>query len=376
MKSLACKKPPKQEREQKILLGLVELYLKMGKPIGSNTLKDYGFSYLSSATIRNYFSRLEKQGFLHQAHSSGGRVPTDLAFQCYASHYLKEKMDPELEKSHLFAPLKMQTEQIGDYLTEATEILSELTNCAVFLSSPRFDQDFIQDIRLLRIDLHKVLCILISHFGLIQTQTVYLPEDIDDLQSIQNYFLWRMSKISEKPFFPNELYAKWAQRLYNEMMIRHVAGYTNFFKQDLYNAGLSRLLTYEEFSNPEILAKGLFLFENPQIMQSIANETMKCNQLSYWIGKELDIFSGNISECSIITIPYHIQNKVAGSIAILGPKRILYRKLFSTLRIFSHYLSEALTKNTIKFKISFRQPSETIQQIYQTNQILLEDRSH
>lgn len=54
----------KQEKENHILLGLVELYIKTGKPIGSNTLKESGFDHLSSATIRNYFFKLEEQGFL------------------------------------------------------------------------------------------------------------------------------------------------------------------------------------------------------------------------------------------------------------------------------------------------------------------------
>jgi len=66
------KKNKKATREHKVLLGLVELYLKTGKPIGSNTLKEHGFEDLSSATIRNYFAKLEEQGFLKQPHSSGG----------------------------------------------------------------------------------------------------------------------------------------------------------------------------------------------------------------------------------------------------------------------------------------------------------------
>ena len=57
-------KLPKKDREKAILLGLVDLYIKTNKPVGSETLKEHGFNYLSSATIRNYFSRWEKEGFL------------------------------------------------------------------------------------------------------------------------------------------------------------------------------------------------------------------------------------------------------------------------------------------------------------------------
>ncbi|HEX4839979.1 MAG TPA: heat-inducible transcriptional repressor HrcA, partial [Rhabdochlamydiaceae bacterium] len=81
MKSLIPRKPPKDKREKWVLLGLVELYLETGKPVGSNTLRENGFDSLSSATIRNYFSKLEEDGFLKQQHSSGGRIPTSSAYR-------------------------------------------------------------------------------------------------------------------------------------------------------------------------------------------------------------------------------------------------------------------------------------------------------
>ena len=76
---MAPKRKQRVERERAALLGLVELYLLTGKPVGSNTLKENGFDDISSATIRNYFAKLEKEGFLKQEHSSAGRIPTPAA---------------------------------------------------------------------------------------------------------------------------------------------------------------------------------------------------------------------------------------------------------------------------------------------------------
>jgi heat-inducible transcriptional repressor len=78
------KKPSKNERERQVLLVLVDYYIKTGRPVGSNTLKELGFTTLSSATIRNYFTRLEDEGFLIQQHASGGRLPTSKALRLYA----------------------------------------------------------------------------------------------------------------------------------------------------------------------------------------------------------------------------------------------------------------------------------------------------
>ena len=95
MKSLTPKKPSKDQRERLILFGLVELYLQTGKPIGSNTLKENGFDALSSATIRNYFTKLEEEGYVLQQHSSGGRIPSALAFKAYAEAHLSFPSSPQ-----------------------------------------------------------------------------------------------------------------------------------------------------------------------------------------------------------------------------------------------------------------------------------------
>src|SRR5690349_18344642 len=89
LKSFTQKRPAKDQRERLVLLGLVDLHLSSGKPIGSNTLRENGFENLSSATIRNYFMKLEEDGFLKQQHSSGGRIPTEKGFRLYAQECLK-----------------------------------------------------------------------------------------------------------------------------------------------------------------------------------------------------------------------------------------------------------------------------------------------
>ena len=101
-KPIPIKRMGKQERERKVLLGLVEYYIQTGKPVGSNTLKEAGFEDLSSATIRNYFANLEEEGYLVQSHSSGGRIPTDLSYRTYAEHVINQDPVRSLSLTSLF----------------------------------------------------------------------------------------------------------------------------------------------------------------------------------------------------------------------------------------------------------------------------------
>lgn len=356
-KSLPAKKLPKNDREMAVLLGLIELYIKTGKPIGSQTLQENGFESLSTATIRNYFGKMELQGYLKQQHTSGGRIPTAKAFRMYVDQYRDQGVlngDQERAFAEVF---EKETREIAALIHQAAEALSEEAKCAVFISTPRFDQDFIQDVRLIQIDDSKLLAVLITDFGLIRTETIYIdrPAHPVFLRTAESYFLWRMNK-GEKPMFQNELEAKSAQRIYNEVMVRHVVGYANFPAEEVLRSGLSKLLSYSEFNDAAALAHSLSLLEDENQMRQLLRECCRKNELCSWIGDELAPRVPPESECSVVAVPYRINQTVAGAVAILGPMRLSYKNIFGLLQHFSEELSRKLTQSVYKFKISFRQP--------------------
>lgn len=360
-KLIPVKKPPKADREQSVLFGLIELYLKTGKPIGSQTIQEQGFESLSSATIRNYFTKLEGQGYLVQQHISGGRIPTDKAFRLYADLYKKKGYVEKNQEDPIKEIFSKETKEIATILHQGIDLLSELSQCAVFISSPRFDQDFIQNVKLVSIDPSKILVILITDFGLIHTETIYLDKSVETsfLRTCEEYFLWRINK-GEKPLFQNEKETKLAQRMYNEMMVRHVVGYANFPNEEILRTGLSKLLAYPEFNDATALANSLSLLEDENHMRSLLREAMKKNGLTAWIGDELRPFIAAASECTVIAIPYYINQTIAGGIALLGPVRLPYRNLFGLCQLFSEKISATLTNNLYKYKISFRTPRKQI----------------
>ena len=357
-KTLSAKKLPKTDREQAVLLGLIELYLKTGKPIGSNTLQENGFESLSSATIRNYFNKIEEAGYLKQQHTSGGRIPTEKAFRLYADAYRDSGVIERAQEELLEEALKKESREIATLLHRSADTLSDLTKCAVFVSAPRFDQDFIQDVRLILLDPAKLLSVLITDFGLIRTEAVYLERGVDAqfLRTAEEYFLWRMNK-GEKPLFRQETEAKMAQRIYNEIMVRHVVGYANFPEEDVLRTGLSKLLAYPEFNDAAALASSLSLLEDQNQMRSLLRECCKQNQMICWIGDELYPFVPKEAECAVVAIPYRINQTVAGAIALLGPMRLPYRNLFGLAQVFSEQISRALTESVYKYKITFRHPT-------------------
>lgn len=365
---LPIKRFGKHDRERKVLLGLVDYYIKTGKPVGSNTLKETEFAELSSATIRNYFSHLEEDGYLTQAHSSGGRIPTNAAFRLYAASFV-EQSDKEADTADIFKKIREnESKEITTLLQEGAEILGQHTNCAVFLSAPRFDHDFVSDLKLVTLEGQRCLCIIITDFGVIQTEVMQLPAKLSSFSTkrIESYFTWRL-KGGNKPELTHEEEAL-AQTFYNELMVRYIVGYSNFIDEEIYRTCFSRLLRYPEFQEANALAASLALFENAHAMRLLVRECIKLNQIKYWIGEDLSPYTAGSPTCTVVSIPYYINRAPAGAVGILGPTRLPYRQLFSILRHFSENVSEALTRNVYKYKISFRQP--------QAGQLYLEQEEH
>lgn len=371
--SLIVKKSGKEDRTHKVLIGLVEYYLKTGKPVGSHTLKEAGFGNLSSATIRNYFADLEKEGFLSQQHSSGGRIPTPKAYRAYVNHYLDQpqRLTPSIE--NILLDLKsVETREIAAYLQNAAEKLCSLSQLAVFLSAPRFDQDYIVDIKLVPIDSQRCLCVIITDFGVIRTETLQIDAKISSFTAkrIESYFHWRLTGHDKSEHFDPEE-EKLAQRLYNELVVRYIVGYSNFIDAELYRTGLSKLLSYSEFLDPTSLTTSLALFENAHNIQLIVKESCKRNRLTVWINDDLTPYTASPPQCTVMAIPYFIHQKVVGAIGILGPMRMPYRELFAILEGFSNSISESLTRSLYKYKITFRYPQTRTAEIPQQDYRLL-----
>lgn len=377
MKQITKRKPAKDEREKTILFGLIDLYLKEGKPIGSNTLKEHGFESFSSATIRNYFMKLEEEGFLKQQHSSGGRIPTTQAIRLYAHTYLEHPLITSKEDALIKDRLKKETREVGSYLLQGAERISEMTGCAAFLSAPRFDQDFILEIKLVGIDANRILAVLITDFGLIKNEVLYTEKKLSSfaLKRLENYFNWKVTGI-EKPSLTaeEELFGSY---LYKELMLRHIVSYTNFSSEDLFQAGFSRLLHYTDFNDASAIAAGLSLFENKTQLRSLLQEVHASNKLTCWIGEDLTPYLQEAASCSVIAIPYKINQTICGAIGILGPTRLPYRELFGKLHKVAETLSESLTKSVYKFKLSFRKPtlSPPDAQLANRQTLLLENQS-
>ena len=75
------------ERKAAILRAIVEEYIATAQPVGSQTIARSRGLGVSSATVRNDMTVLEREGYLVQPHTSAGRVPTDRGYRFFVDHF-------------------------------------------------------------------------------------------------------------------------------------------------------------------------------------------------------------------------------------------------------------------------------------------------
>jgi heat-inducible transcriptional repressor len=116
------------ERQQQILSAVVEQYAEVASPVGSSLLAKV-FN-VSSATIRAEMAELERLGYIHQPHTSAGRVPTDKGYRFYVNR-LSEDAQPKLAESRAERALAARVHQGGmpeRTIRNAVDTLVELTH--------------------------------------------------------------------------------------------------------------------------------------------------------------------------------------------------------------------------------------------------------
>ena len=79
------------DRSRRLLATLVREYIETGEPVASQVLAPRSGLGVSSATVRNVLAQLEERGYVHQPHTSAGRVPTDRGYRVFVDLLLESR---------------------------------------------------------------------------------------------------------------------------------------------------------------------------------------------------------------------------------------------------------------------------------------------
>jgi heat-inducible transcriptional repressor len=112
------------------------------------------------------------------------------------------------------------------------------------------------------------------------------------------------------------------------------------------SSGAQHLLDQPEFQDLRKLRSILRIIEEQKALYDLVADSMTTAAPAIKIGHELG--SDEITECSIVTVPYRIGEEAVGVLAILGPRRMPYARLLALASGTAESLNDHLANAEIR----------------------------
>ncbi len=325
-------------RKVKILEAIISSYLDTAEPVGSRTIsKNYDLG-ISPATIRNEMSDLEDLGFIVQPHTSAGRIPSDKGYRLYVDMLMQSGTGKLLQLEQM-SSLIASANRIENLLMEIANVLAEKTNLTAVVSKPRYERSAVKKLQLMQVEDRKILVVIVTE-GNVASNFIF---DIDhkikqrQLDAISVLLNEKLRGLEvEQINLPIIEDLKSIVGEHEEVVTKVLEAIFKSVKNkdgtEIYTSGTLNVLKSPEFRDFEKASSLIEAFEKKDAIKSLLLSTVRDDEdgITVRIGSENGVEAMN--DCSLITTSYHINGKPLGIVGVIGPKRMDYANVITSLK--------------------------------------------
>lgn len=340
--------PELSNRLRKILYAVITEYVETGEPVGSRTLsKKHGLD-LSAASIRNVLSDLEEAGFLHQPHTSAGRVPTDRAFRYFIDALLQVRPLTQEEQSEI----ERRFAEVGsgeELLRTTGKILSDLTGTAAVVS-PRGEARTLKQIRFIPTRPGELLAVLVLSDATVENCFVQFEGPISDqdlarvhemlADVIEGRTLGEVRELCARRLANDKVQLNALRRRAFDLGLQATEGAN---RSSLLIEGQARLLDRPELADVERLRELVLALDHRELLLDLLDRTATAERASVLVGRELGDLAGGA--LSVVSAPYTDRGRVAGAIGVLDVVRMDYSKVLPVVAATAKAMSAAMDRH-------------------------------
>ena len=344
------------DRKWTILKAIIQTYLDTGDPVGSRTISKIDGLSLSSATIRNEMADLVDMGYFLQPHTSAGRIPSDKGYRFYVDQLMAEKeqeiVERERETDEMKDMLIEKADKMERLLKQVAKSLSVNTNYAAMISAPQYHMNRLKFIQLSRMEQNRIVAVIVVEGNMIKNQIIDVEEPIDDetllkLNMLLNTTLNGMA-IEDINL---SIIARMKQQAGEQagIIAEVIDAVAESIKADedleIYTSGANNIFKYPELADNQKASEIITAFEEKKQLTDLVYETLSHSDehgIQVYIGEESPV--PNMKDCSVVTATYELDEGIHGTIGIIGPKRMDYDKVLSTIKKLTNELDSMFKK--------------------------------
>ncbi len=338
---MAEEKMELSERKEKILYAIIENYLETGEPVGSRTLSKIEDMNLSSATIRNEMSDLEELGYIIRPHTSAGRIPTDQGYRFYVDHLTADK---EEEVGELKSFVLEKTEKMDKLLQQVAKLLANQTQYASVISAPSVSTNRVKFVQLSQINEHQILCVVVMGGNLVRNRIIEVSEALDNETTLKLNMLLNtnlngltVNDINLTMIANMQRSAGIHEDIIKEVIQTVAETIQGDSRMEIYTSGATNVFKYPELADTKNAQQFISAFEEKGALAELISDVQEDSTenpsetgIQVYIGQESPL--ANMQDCSVVTANYDLGDGVKGTIGIIGPKRMDYAKVMSSLK--------------------------------------------
>ena len=338
------------ERAALLLKKLVYSYIADGQPVGSKKLADDADLNISSATIRNVMSGLEKKGLIVSPHTSAGRIPTEQGYRLFVDTMLETE---PLSKS-LLARLKkeLDPDQNTDALiNHASQMVSELTHMAGIITVPKASHATLRHIEFLPLSDQRILAIMVINEREVQNRVLHMQRSYTTTELLEASNFLNQSFSGRDIYEVREILLTSMQetrRNIDAIMQTAIEVADATFSESMDSGdeylvqGETNLVRFGESYDTVQLKQLLEVFDHKREMLGLLDRCIQADGVKVFIGNETG-FKG-LGDCSVVTAPYTVKGEPLGVLGVIGPARINYNVVIPVVDVTAKLLGEALNK--------------------------------
>ncbi|MGH2724871.1 MAG: heat-inducible transcriptional repressor HrcA [Actinomycetota bacterium] len=330
-------------RQSRVLRAVVGDYIRSAEPVGSGSIAGRYRLGVSPATIRNDMSALEDMGYLAQPHTSAGRVPTDLGYRFYVDTLPRRLTLAEVHRRAIAAFFGETPPDVEEVLRRTAALLSRVTRYAAVALSPDLEASRVARAELVALG-GGALLLVVSDTGRVDKRAVEVPEEGAD-EAVR-----RVSQALERSFSGLTYAAarSRAERLARgttgteEALFTEVAEGFRELEQGLssehvFVGGASNIAGEEAFERRETVRRLFEALEEEAAILRFLRDAAEAQEVAVLIGRENPVAA--MREAAVVVAPYLAGGRPAGTVAVIGPRRMHYPNAISAVRAVARNLS-------------------------------------
>lgn len=321
-----------EDRRSEVLRALVEEHIKTGEPVSSRAVLDRSRLGVSAATIRNDLAALENEGLVMQPHTSAGRVPTVSGYRYYVDHLGPSRLRQAAQDrvTSVFGDVHLELSKL---LKATSDLLVEITDLPSVVVAPGVTRENIRALHTVQVSNDQVLVVVVTEAGRVVQQrgrvrVPVTPMEIAEAQDLMSSIVVGMS-LGAVPEL-NEAYGQELPKPVFETVLTiadclHLAGTGG---SEVFLGGTQRMAqVWHDLSTVQ------------RILEIMEREAEVLSLMAAAPGTSVQL--GDDLDMAVVSKAYDSGGE-GGSIGVIGPMRMNYRRVISAVEEVTRELEEQI----------------------------------